>query len=341
MALIRYSNDDIVIDTQKLTTSTWSNNTNNLKTVFTSSTQADFSTPSSSGQFFINVFNFPTSSDSASVQYAIAYGHRAGSGSQNFTDDTGSKGISATRVIYNQYRQLVFGDEGSNFSFSEHEPQDIFVINVNRARFKHNLKPGSLNLKISGSGGVKFLHLTDDSVTSTGSAVITNAGRQFNIVSGSSGEMSGSVLGQVGESASFGLFYPDCGFMVLNPDAIRANMTSLTPTRTANINAKNGRLFRDHISGGAHFIVDSQEKITSQFYFTRAKNTQFNYTTNPSYIDDEGNLLFTSMIDNPRTYITTIGLYNDNNDLVAVAKLSQPLTKDFTKEALVRVKLDY
>ena len=47
------------------------------------------------------------------------------------------------------------------------------------------------------------------------------------------------------------------------------------------------------------------------------------------------------MIDNPRTYITTVGLYNDNNDLVAVAKLSQPVAKDFTKEALIRVKLDY
>jgi len=47
------------------------------------------------------------------------------------------------------------------------------------------------------------------------------------------------------------------------------------------------------------------------------------------------------MIDNPQTYITTIGLYNDNQDLVAVAKLSQPVVKDFTKEALIRVKLDY
>jgi hypothetical protein len=47
------------------------------------------------------------------------------------------------------------------------------------------------------------------------------------------------------------------------------------------------------------------------------------------------------MIDNPQTYVTTIGLYNDNNDLIAVAKLSQPLNKNFTKEALVKVKLDY
>ena len=73
----------------------------------------------------------------------------------------------------------------------------------------------------------------------------------------------------------------------------------------------------------------------------RCKNNQFNYTTNPSFIDNEGNLLFTSMIDNPQVFITTIGLYNDSNDLVAVAKLSQPIKKDFTKEALIRVKLDY
>ena len=47
------------------------------------------------------------------------------------------------------------------------------------------------------------------------------------------------------------------------------------------------------------------------------------------------------MIDNPTTFITTVGLYNDNSDLVAVAKVSQPVVKDFTKEALIRVKLDY
>ena len=67
----------------------------------------------------------------------------------------------------------------------------------------------------------------------------------------------------------------------------------------------------------------------------------FNYTTNPSFIDNNGNVNIDSMIDNPQTFITTVGLYNDSGDLVAVAKLSQPVTKDFTKEALIRVKLDY
>ena len=68
---------------------------------------------------------------------------------------------------------------------------------------------------------------------------------------------------------------------------------------------------------------------------------EFNYTTNSSFIETDGTLSFSSMNDNPRTYITTIGLYNDNNELLAVAKLSRPLLKDFTKELLVRVKLDF
>ena len=58
-------------------------------------------------------------------------------------------------------------------------------------------------------------------------------------------------------------------------------------------------------------------------------------------ITGSGALRHTSMIDSPQSYIGSVGLYNDNNDLLAVAKLSKPLLKDFTKEALVRIKLDY
>ena len=54
-----------------------------------------------------------------------------------------------------------------------------------------------------------------------------------------------------------------------------------------------------------------------------------------------GEVIYDNFINNPQTYITTVGMYNDTNDLLAVAKLSRPLLKDFTKEALVRVKLDF
>ena len=293
--LTRFENSDIVNDVQKVVTSTWSDNTNNLTTQFTSSAKAIFTTATSSGAHFIEVFHDATS---ASAQFAVAYGNKAGSGSLDFTNDTGAIGNSPSKNIYNQYRQLVFGDEGSNFSFNGHVPDSIFVINVNRAR--------------------------------------------YNIVSGSLGTMSGSQLTQVpSTSGSYGLFYPDTGIIILNGDAISHRIESCAVTASANTANNNHRKLVQHLSASSYFIVDSEEKVSSQFYFARAKNNQYNYTTNPSFVDNSGNVNISSFADNPTTFITTVGLYNDNNDLVAVAKLSQPVTKDFTKEALIRVKLDY
>lgn len=336
----RYAADDIVISTDRVSTSTWSNNTNNLQVAYTASSQADFTSPTSSGNFRIDVYNLPTSSTSEEVQYSISYGHRLGSGSSDFTNDTGSFGFNAARDIYSQYRNLVFGTELTNFTFDTITPDDIFVINVNRARYKQNLKPGTLNFKLSGSNG-EFI-FTDDSVTKTGSAVITNVGRQFNLVSGSNGVMSGSTLGQT-DSGSYGLFYPDAGFLVFNAAAV-SHSVGIEVDRLSEdegTDGLNNQRFYNAISQSGYFILDSEEKITSQYYFTRIRNKEFNYTTNPSFIETDGTLSFSSMNDNPRTYITTIGLYNDNNELVAVAKMSQPLAKDFTKEALIKVKLDY
>ena len=333
----RYAQDDIVISTDRVSTSTWSNNTNNLNVAYTASSEAVFGTPTSSGAFRIDVYNLPTSSTSEEVQYSALYGNRKGSGSLDFTNDTGSFGLGASRDIYSQYRNLVFGTELTDFTFDTTTPNDIFVINVNRSRYKQNLKPGTLNLKLSGSNG-EFL-FTDDSITKTGSAVITNIGRQFNLVSGSNGVMSGSALGQT-DSGSYGLFYPDAGILLFNAAAV-SHSVGITVDRNPNVDGKNNENFYNAISRSGHFILDSEEKITSQYYFTRVKNQEFNYTTNSSFIETDGTLSFSSMNDNPRTYITTIGLYNDANELVAVAKMSQPLSKDFTKEALIKVKLDY
>jgi hypothetical protein len=96
------------------------------------------------------------------------------------------------------------------------------------------------------------------------------------------------------------------------------------------------------IQSGSSFGLNSEETITSDFVFVRARNSEFNYSENPSYISGStGEVIYNYFINNPQTYITTVGMYNDSNELLAVAKLSKPLLKDFTKEALVRVKLDF
>jgi hypothetical protein len=96
------------------------------------------------------------------------------------------------------------------------------------------------------------------------------------------------------------------------------------------------------INRGGNFEMRAEEDVTSTHYFVRAKNSQFNYSTNPTYqTGSNGQLRHQSFIQNPQTFITTVGLYNDDNELLAVAKLSKPLLKNFERETTLRVKLDY
>jgi len=138
--------------------------------------------------------------------------------------------------------------------------------------------------------------------------------------------------------------FPDLGLIVLSPSAIGSGYISTPGTSTNSYDNNNAKLYDSinrAVGGSRFFRLQSQETISSRFFFTRIKNSEYNYTSNPSIIDNTGNILYSTLIDNPQTYITTVGLYNDNNELLAVAKLSRPLVKDFTKEALIRIKLDY
>ena len=345
--LIRYAGDDIVIDTKKISTSTWADNTNELKEFHTSSAQTDQTDVNSQGNFYFDIFNM-SQSVSQSKEMSIAYGHLKGSGSRDFVNAQGSFGISPTMVNYMQYRQLIYGDENQFFTFDTYTPDDVYIINIERRNYKHNLKPGSINLTLKGSSGT--LVLTDDFGTNSGSSTISMLGRQFNIVKGTSGVQSGSTLTQTA-FGSYGLFYPEAGIIILNPEAVQAT-TGIAPVTGSNTKNQNHRKLLVGLANNNHqnnmagtsdgsFIMDSEEKVTSQYYFTRVKNNEFNYTTNPSYIDETGTLRFSSMTDNPTVYITTVGMYSEGGDLLGVAKLSKPLAKDFTKESLIRVKVDY
>ena len=354
----RLNPEDTAVSTDKVVSNTWSDNTNILTdTHFTSSAQTAISTATSQGNFFIEVFSSASNQSvkpiegEGPVQYTVSYGHKAGSGSLEFTATAGALGNTATKCIYRQYAQLIYGDENSNFVFDGYEANDIFVINVARGRYKHALKAGSLNLKLDDTDVTTHPVFTDDSVTQTGSAVVTNLGRQFNLVSGSDGVMSGSKLTQTShlttqgsiDSGSFGFVYPDAGILIFNAAALRKLSFNANTfgEATAAATEKTAEGMFSAIQGGASFELDSEERVSSQYMFVRVKNGEFNYSSNPSYIDTNGNLNNTTMVDSPTTYVTTIGLYNDDNNLLAVAKLSQPLKKDFTTEALVRVKLDY
>ena len=355
----RFGDNDIVTrQAAELVTSTWSNNLNDLTVAFTSSTQANFGTATSSGQFFIEVYNADASLSTSEVQYSVAFGNSDGSGSLDFTNDTGSFGLGASKVIYNQYRQLHFNDDTQNFTFGNHTPKSIYVININRSRYKQRLTLGSLKLNLSGSAKIgtdqtEGIQLTDDSVTNGVAGTSVSLGPYYNVVSGSNGVLLGTTTNQItldGVTSTYGFFYPEAGLIILNAEVFSGSLNPTTHGLASNTANKNHEKFLHHISCEGNnisldrtgsFIVDTTEEINSQFYFARAQNLQFNYTNNESFVDANKNIRFETMKLNPKVFITTVGLYNDAFELMAIAKLSQPVAKDFTKEALIRIKLDY
>ena len=118
---------------------------------------------------------------------------------------------------------------------------------------------------------------------------------------------------------------------------------------TSTVNGKPGPVPQYNHAGlvrsivlGKDFQARSAETISSTHYFVRLRNKDFNYSNNPTFYNNtNGQVLNDDFVQNPHVYATTIGLYNDNNELLAVAKMSRPLEKTFDSEALVRVRLDF
>ena len=346
MAFKRLDPQDLVISTDSVAGAMWSNNNPTLTGFFTSSTQIT----SNIAQFYYSVYQTSSTDASAAVQFDVAYCDQTGGGSPLYNIQV--PGVSPTRTNYGQYRTLILGDENAQFVFGNTTSSYFYAINVERARYKQSLLPGTMTMFLSGSGG--RISLTDDS-TIASSVTYTDAGRVYNMVSGSAGNVfTGTItLGWTPSSGSYGWFLPDIGVILLNGLALDAGSAGrgigLGTLRTSNSAVNNPQLIVNALNRAATttptprgFTLNSQEALSSDFIFVRARNDEFNYSENPSFISGStGEVIFDSFINNPQTYISTVGLYNDNSELLAVAKLSRPLPKDFTKELLVRVKLDF
>jgi hypothetical protein len=336
MSFNRLAPEDFVVSSDSITAALWSGGAVPLTTFNTSSTQE----AGSSGNFYLNVYQTASTNTNAEVQFAIAYGNQYGSGSSWYNASVA--GASPTKTTYGQYQVLVLGDENTGFVFGGVTSSDFWVLSIDRTRYKESLLPGSIALILSGSTG--RISLTDNSQVAP-TVIFNEAGRVYQLVSGSQGTVntSSNANGYSSTQGSFGWLLPDIGTILLNPNALSQSI-GLTSNKTSNSDGLNYQRMFNAINGtGAKsFFLNSQETISSDYIFIRARNAEFNYSENPSFISGStGEVLFSSFINNPQTYPTTIGLYNDTNELLAVAKMSRPLLKDFTKEALVRVKLDF
>lgn len=338
MSFSNLSPEDIIVSSDSVVSTLWDNNQTILTTFYSQYNNDNY----------LDVYYENPTNAYATPQFSLTYGHISGSGSAPINSIIPE--YTPSRIIYGQIRTLINGTENTpiNFGTGNTKSPDCYIININRAQYKEKLFLNTFNLKLTSS--TSSLYLTNDNLDSN-TVNYCDAGRVFNIVSGSNGNAitTTNLNASPGYTASgsYGKFLPDVGLILLNPRALALTPVSggldfvppSTPNDTSFDSIRNS-LF-NIIDDGGSFSLNSEETITSDYIFIRVKNSEFNYTSNPSIINDAGEFNSTTFINNPQTFPTTVGLYNDNNELLAVAKLSKPLKKDFNKELLIRVSLQF
>ena len=320
-------------------------------------------------------FGISNSSTKTVEEWNVAFGDSEGHGA-NVEDNTKSE----TLAIYNQFSSLllaptevtggfIISSPASSGAISSGKDKEIFVMLARRSNMKDRINKGTWTIVLSGSAQGIFHHndtgsaplsLTDDSVNNSPTA--TPAGDRYNIVSGAAGTVVSAST-----ERNFGFFYPDAGVLVFSQAELSASIPGSTnagvhepvefrkdggsilsisqsgfSTSTAsNANQNTALRFINCLRHGSLNFRDEEDKISAQ-YFCRVRSGQANFSNNPTFVSGSLNeLRQKTMKGNPTTFITSIQLYNQTGDMVAVGNLSTPLKKGFGNEATIKVKLDY
>jgi hypothetical protein len=245
----------------------------------------------------------------------------------------------------------------------------VYIINLSRSRFREKMDAGNWSLPLSGSNGL--FHFIDNSGKKF-SDENGLSGRVFKVIEGNlnlgtQNEATPTTTTDPTSGEGYGSFYPDRGIIVLNPRAVGNRVGNVVnevgqtvghlapggagatskPVDLSNagvvldVEKYYHKLLYYAIKKGGDFEARRTENISTQHFFVRATNREFNYSNNPTYVNADGTFTETTFKTDPYTYITTVGLMNDSNELIAVAKTSQPIAKSFDKEVLIKVKLSF
>jgi|TARA_B100001996_G_scaffold170270_1_gene129849 hypothetical protein len=346
MAFQRFNRANDLVENQKTTVSSglWSAGNAELTSFYTQSTNGHIT-----GSFLELYNEDPNLSSSAEVQFAVGYAHFDGSGSVGNQSSQTTTGDRQGAALYSQFRNVLLAPNTDKFEFSNSPTasgdKDFYFVSFQRARQREKIDPGNWELKLSGEMPAILkddkISLIDDSGATT-NPTVNEGGRVFNVVSGSIANGVYKSAATETQAGAFGLFYPDLGLILLN--AIKTELTGgmLANNRSANSYTSRSQAFYNSIVSGSSFQARREEEISSTNYFCRVNNKNFNFSSNPTYAtQSDGSLTQATFFKDPKTFITQVGLYNDDNELLAIAKLSKPLLKSYSREAIIKVKLDF
>ena len=311
----------------------------------------------SHGQFQ-SVYDYPYLSSSANHIFDLTLGYDETSARSGSASIQNSKKIN----MYNQLSQMLLGYTGStnrvrlfesDLTLNEDSPmKEVFFVNFSRLLAKDEIKKGSFSIAVKTGSyfGTADGYITGGISTYTDSAA-SNTGGTLNTVGGDYGVLTGS-------DGIGGVVFYQAGVAVLTASIFRSG-SAVPSTRetpgfysdgTTTWHTVDELLTGSSISGACDAVrqrvhnisFNNSTEINSTIYFCRAPHNKFNYSSNPTYLNDGAIRVKNNVRSNPPiAYATTIGLYNSQNELLAVAKLSEPLRKDPTNELTLRVRLDY
>ena len=340
MAFQSFNENTDIVENQRTTISSglWSGGSSTLTSFFTQSSNGNIT-----GSFLELYNEDPNQSSSAEVQFAVGYANIHGSGSTGNTTKL-TTGGRQTAAIYRQFRNLILAPNTDEFTFTSapSSSDDFYFVSFQRARQREKIDPGNWELQLTGqmSGKAAKIQLIDDSGATT-NPTVNEGGRVFNVVSGSIADgINTTAANQPG--GALGLFYPDLGVILLDASQMEASGGLSANVRDADMFISRSAAFYNSIKSGSSFQARREEEISSTSFFVRANNKDFNFSSNPTFSSgSDGSFTQGTFFKDPKTFITQVGLYNDSNELLAIAKLSKPLLKSYSREAIIKVKLDF
>jgi len=309
---------------------------------------------------FQSVFDYPFLSSSANHILDLSVGYAATSSLSGADSTQNAKKIN----IYNQMAQVLAGFDQNNSVRRFDQDGDltggtklneVFLINFTRLLTKDEIKKGSFTLELGVSSsyvapfGNRITLKDNDGATNyfsnspAGEYAILYAenseGKPLNGVTASTQQPAGLIYYQTGDavvtSSVFSTLLSSSEADIFSASADGNNINyNLSGTAISG----NCDLFRHRIE---NISFNNTTELNSTIYFCRLNHSEFNYSTNPTYLSASKIVVKESEGDLPVAYVTTVGLYSPDNELMAVAKLSEPLKKDPTTEFTIRVRTDF